>query len=199
MHVVAQALDSLTSAEHAALMARSETDIAGLLSYVAPLIERVRAEGDRAVRDLTRQFDKVDLGDRPLRASPDEFDAAEARLPTNVLEAIDVAVANIRKAHEDQLRDMEIRTEVAAGLIVGERTLPLDAAALYVPRGKGSFPSVVMMLTIPAVVAGVSRPVVVTPPGPDGSVDAATLVAARRAGVTEVNRVGGVHAIAALA
>lgn len=192
-------LAELSDADRRALMARSETDISGLLSYVRPLIERVRDEGDAAVRALTAQFDAVDLGDRPLRATDEEFEAADAALPADVLTAIDAAIANITKTHRDQLGRTEIRTEVAPGVVVGERILPLPAAGLYVPRGKGSFPSVAMMLTIPAVVAGVKRPIVVTPPGPDGEIDAATLAVARRVGVHEVYRVGGVQAIAALA
>ncbi len=197
--IQARSIGSLTDAERRALMLRSGADIEELISYVRPLIERVRVDGDAAVRALTREFDKVDVANLPLRVQDDEFDAAEAQLSDEVKAAIDLAVANITKAHRDQLTAREIRTEVAPGVVVGERTRALDAVGLYVPRGKGSFPSVVMMLTIPAVVAGVRRPIIVTPPGPQGEVDAATLVVARRVGVTEVYRVGGVQAIAALA
>ncbi|MGF1545516.1 MAG: histidinol dehydrogenase, partial [Parvularculaceae bacterium] len=162
-----------------------------------------RASGYAAVRALTGEFDGVDLGARPLRATQAEFDAAARALPEDLIAAIDVAVANVKKGHEDQLIDgethREIRTETVPGVIVGERTRPLQSVALYVPRGKGSFPSVAIMLCAPAVVAGVARPIVVTPPGPNGDVDAATLVAAQKTGVTEVYRVGGVQAIAALA
>jgi histidinol dehydrogenase len=180
-------------------MRRSEADIAALDDYVRPLIQRVRTEGDKAVRALTKEFDKVDLRDLPLRATPQEFDAARKRLPADVMAAIEVAVRNIRRGHEDQLGPKRIETKIAPGVTIGERTLPLATVGLYVPRGKGSFPSVVMMLAIPAVVAGVKRPVIVTPPGPDGIVDDATLVAAELSGVKEVYRVGGVQAIAALA
>lgn len=197
--VTISALDEMTAGEREALLSRSEADIADLTAYVRPLIDRVRQEGDAAVRAMTAQFDKVDLGDLPLRVQPEEFDAAEAQLSPEVKAAIDLAIANITKSHRDQLGRTEIRTDIAPGVVVGERVLPLPAAALYVPRGKGSFPSVVMMLTIPAVVAGVKRPIVVTPPGPNGEVDAATLAVAKRVGVTEVYRVGGVQAVAALA
>ncbi len=181
------------------MLSRSEDDIADLVDYVRPLIERVRQDGDAAVRAMTLEFDKVDLGDRPLRVGEEEFDAAEAQVSAPVRAAIEFAVSNIEKGHRDQLTDHEIRTEIAPGVVIGERKTAINSVALYVPRGKGSFPSVVMMLAVPAVVAGVKRPIIVTPPGPDGGVDAATLVAARRAGVSEVYRVGGVQAIAALA
>jgi histidinol dehydrogenase len=195
----AQALHTLSHEARAALMERSESDISALDAYVRPFIAQVRAEGDSAVRALTLQFDKVDLGDRPLRATEAEFDAAEHALSRDVIDAIELACANIEKGHRDQVREPLLVTHIQSGVRIGERTLPLPSVGLYVPRGKGAFPSVVMMLAVPAVVAGVKRPVIVTPPMPDGGIDAATLVAARRAGVREVYRVGGIQAIAALA
>lgn len=193
------ALESLTTEQRAHLMTRSETDISELIDYVTPLTERVRFEGDAAVRALTLQFDKVDLGDLPLKVTEEEFDRAEARLEPAVKDAIDLAIANITKVHRDQLGAPEIVTQVMPGVTVGERILPLETAALYVPRGKGSFPSVVMMLAIPAKVAGVKNTIIITPPGPGGEVDDATLFVARRVGVTAVYRVGGVQGVAAVA
>lgn len=199
MKIDVQPIAKLAPDKRGRLMRRSEADIAALDDYVRPLIQRVRQEGDKAVRALTKEFDKVDLGDLPLRATAQEFDAARKRLPSEVMRAIEVAVGNIRRGHEDQLGPARIETKIAPGVTIGERTLPLASVGLYVPRGKGSFPSVVMMLAIPAVVAGVKRPVIVTPPGPNGIVDDATLVAAELSGVKEVYRVGGVQAVAALA
>ena len=163
------------------------------------LLERVRLEGDAAVRALTLEFDKVALGDLPLKVTEAEFDTAEARLEPDVKAAIELAIANIVKVHEDQLGSPEIKTNVMPGVTVGERILPLQSAALYVPRGKGSFPSVVMMLAIPAKVAGVEQTMIITPPGPGGEVDDATLFVARRVGVSAVYRVGGVQGVAAVA
>jgi len=194
-----QSLEDLAPGEYAQLIERSEADITALESYVRPLIARVRAEGDHAVRAMTVEFDKVDLGDLPLRATEAEFGAAESALPQAIKDALDIAIANIEKAHRDQLGEPVLRTKTTEGVIVGERTLPLPAVGLYVPRGKGAFPSVSMMLAIPAIVAGVKRPVIVTPPGPGGRIDDATLAVAARVGVKEVYRVGGVQAIAALA
>lgn len=193
------ALETLTADQRAHLMTRSETDISELIDYVTPLTERVRVEGDAAVRALTLEFDKVDLGDLPLKVTEDEFYRAEARLDDAVKDAIDLAIANISKVHRDQLGAPEITTHVMPGVTVGERILPLETAALYVPRGKGSFPSVVMMLAIPAKVAGVRNTIIITPPGPGGEVDDATLFVARRVGVTAVYRVGGVQGVAAVA
>ncbi|MEN0079560.1 MAG: histidinol dehydrogenase, partial [Pseudomonadota bacterium] len=193
------ALDALSDAQRARLMARSETDISGLLDYVTPLTERVRLEGDAAVRALTLDFDKVDLGDLPLQVTGAEFDRAEARLSPEVKDAIDLAIENITRVHQDQLAPPVVTTSVTEGVTVGERVLPLESAALYVPRGKGSFPSVVMMLAIPAKVAGVANTMIITPPGPGGEVDDATLYVARRVGVSAVFRVGGVQGVAAVA
>jgi hypothetical protein len=89
--------------------------------------------------------------------------------------------------------------EMRPGAFAGDRHVPIDSVACYVPRGKGSFPSVLLMTTIPAVVAGVPRPVVITPPGPDGKVDDATLVAARLVGIKEVYKCGGAQGVAAVA
>ena len=193
------ALEDLTTEQRAHLMTRSETDISDLIDYVTPLTERVRTEGDAAVRALTLEFDKVDLGDLPMEVTAAEFDQAEERLAPEIKAAIDLAITNITKVHRDQLHAPVIKTDVMPGVTVGERILPLESVALYVPRGKGSFPSVVMMLAIPAMVAGVGRSVIITPPGPDGEVDDATLFVARRVGVTAVYRVGGVQGVAAVA
>jgi len=193
------ALETLSDEQRNHLMTRSETDISDLIEYVTPLTERVRTEGDAAVRALTLEFDKVDLADLPLKVTEAEFDRAEARLSDDVKDAIDLAIANITKVHKDQLGAPELTTNVMPGVTVGERILPLETAALYVPRGKGSFPSVVMMLAIPAKVAGVKNTIIITPPGPRGEVDDATLFVARRVGVTAVYRVGGVQGVAAVA
>ena len=180
-------------------MDRSEAEISDLEGYVRELIAQVRQGGDAAVRAMTLRFDGVDLGDLPLRVQPEEFDRAEEALPKSLLDAIDAAIVNLKKGHECQLGPSEIRADIGDGVVVGERILPLDSVGLYVPRGKGSFPSVAMMLAIPAKIAGVPRPVIVTPPGPDGRVDDATLAVAKRIGVEEVYRVGGVQVVAALA
>ena len=116
-----------------------------------------------------------------------------------VIEALEYAVHNIRRFPEAQMPAAMGFLEIRPGAFVGERYGPIPSVACYVPRGKGSFPSMLMMTTIPAVVAGVPRIAVVTPPGPDAKVDAACLVAARLAGVEQVYKCGGAQAVAAVA
>jgi histidinol dehydrogenase len=135
----------------------------------------------------------------PLRVRQAEIDEAIEKLDTRVKEALEYAVQNVRLFHEQQA-DREFSMEqMSPGLLVGERTLPLASVGLYVPRGRGSFPSMLYMLAVPAAIAGVDRIVVTTPPGPDGAVDPACLFAASLCNVDEVYRVGGAQAIASLA
>jgi histidinol dehydrogenase len=109
------------------------------------------------------------------------------------------AAESIRRFHEDQKPEEMWLHEVRPGAYAGDRTRPIPSVACYVPRGKGAFPSVALMTTIPAKVAGVPEIVIVTPPGPDGGIDEATLVAARMSGIDRVYRAGGAQAVAAVA
>ncbi len=149
--------------------------------------------------DCTRRFDGVELTPETLRVSDEELDRAGAGLDDGLRRALDTALANIRRFHETQLpRPLEL-LEVADGIWCGERTTAIDSACLYVPRGRGAFASVAAMLGVPARVAGVERVIVCTPPGPDGTVDAATLYVTAQLGIRDVFRVGGAQAIAAVA
>jgi histidinol dehydrogenase len=134
-----------------------------------------------------------------LRATEAEFDAAFATLDPALTETIRYAIGNIRSFHQEQLPDAMSLKEIRPGAYAGDRFTSLRSVALYVPRGKGSFPSVTMMTSVPAVLAGVPQVAIFTPPTPDGGVDAATLVAARLAGVETVYKVGGAQAVAAAA
>jgi len=192
-------LSRLSATERGALLARTESDLAEYLDAVAPVIEAVREEGDAALVRYARQFDRAEVDPARIRASEADFERAFEMLDAEVVAAIEFAVDGIRRFHEHQKPGPQWLTEVRPGCFAGEKATPIPSVACYVPRGKGSFPSVVMMTTVPAVVAGVPRVVVVTPPGPDGEVDAATLVAARTAGVTEVYKCGGAQAVAAVA
>lgn len=182
-----------------ALLERTEADLSGFATKVAPIIESVRREGDAALRRFARELDGVAAEPMTLRAEPAEFDAAFERVPRDVVRAIEHAIDNIRRFHEAQLPEEMWLKQIEPGIWTGERYTPIDSVACYVPRGKGSFPSVVNMTAIPGRVAGVPRLVILTPPGADGTVDAATLVAARLAGVTEVYKCGGAQAVAAAA
>ncbi len=181
------------------IMRRAEQDIASLLPTAETVIEHVRGEGDAAIVHYTRQYDAAGFTADMIRVPQDAFAAAREALPAEVREAVQVAHDNIKRFHAEQMPEPMWFMEVLPGVMAGEKVTPVASAGLYVPRGKGSFPSVMLMLTVPAVVAGVERVVVVTPPGPDGTVDAASLFAAEVSGVAEVYAVGGMQAVAALA
>ncbi|WP_288049773.1 histidinol dehydrogenase [Acidiphilium sp.] len=172
----------------------SATDVA---APVAAIIARVRAEGDAALIDLTRRYDRFPLTPETLRVSAAEIDAACARVGAGQLEAIDLAATRIEAFHRAQL-PRDIGFTDAAGARLGLRWGPLDAVGLYVPGGKASYPSSVLMNAIPARVAGVGR-IAMCVPTPDGQMNDLVLAAARRAGVAEIYRVGGAQAVAALA
>lgn len=193
-------LKSLSHEERSALTRRSEADLSFFLEKVEPILEAVRSQGDDALVRFGRELDKADgLTKENLKVSEAEFDEAFGLVDDNVIEAIRFGIGNIRSFHEEQLPEPMWLKEVQPGAFAGDRFLPITSVALYVPRGKGSFPSVTMMTSVPAVVAKVPDLAIVTPPGPDGKVDAATLVAARIAGVETIYKVGGAQAVAAVA
>ena len=163
------------------------------------IINSVRDRGDAALIELTQRFDGVDLSGVGLQVADSELDAAETTISDDVRDALAHAIANIRTLHERQMPEPLAMTEVEPGVWCGDRVTPIDSVCLYVPRGRGAFASVMCMLGAPALVAGVPRIVVCTPPGPEGQVDAATLVAARMLGIREIYRVGGAQAVAAVA
>ena len=192
-------LADLDAAARRALSTRTEADLAPYQASVAKIVAAVREEGDAAVARFGREFDQADLAPDRLRATAAEFDAAERAVEPEVKAAIDFAVENIRRVHERQKPERMWLETVRPGVLAGERYTPIPSVACYVPRGKGAFPSVMMMTTVPAVIAGVPEIAVMTPPTPDGGVDGASLVAARRAGVEAVFKCGGAVAVAAAA
>lgn len=181
------------------LLARTEADLSQFIDGAAGIIEAVRLEGDAALRRFAQAFDKVAGPIDSLRATEAEFDAAFGQVPAPVVQAIEVAIDAVRRFHEAQRPEEMWLKEVHPGAWAGDRFLPIETVACYVPRGKGAFPSVTVMTAVPAVVAGVPRPIIITPPGPDGSVDAGTLVAAKLAGIKEVYKCGGAQGVAAVA
>lgn len=192
-------LASLGPAERAALTRRSEADLSFFLDKVGPIIEAVRSEGDAALYRFARDLDKSPVAPGALKASEAEFDAAFKTVDPEVIEAIRFGIDNIRSFHQEQLPEPMWLKEIRPGAFAGDRVTPIRSVALYIPRGKGAFPSVTMMTAVPAAVAKVPNIAILTPPTPDGSVDAATLVAARLAGVETVYKVGGAQAVAAAA
>lgn len=191
--------DELSPQERADLVERRPVHDAAVDAAVATIVDAVRREGDAALLRLTKELDGVDLGERGIRVEPREIEAAAGQVAPEVRDALDYAIERIRRFHERQLPPPLWIEDFPDGMRAGELTNPIESAGLYVPRGKGSFPSVLCMLGVPATVAGVPRIVVTTPPNPDGTVEPAALYVAARLGLDQVFRVGGAQAIAAMA
>jgi histidinol dehydrogenase len=164
------------------------------VDLVKRVIERVRKEGDMAIREYTKKFDGVSL--KSLKVSKEEFEEAQENVETGVVDALIKAYENILAFHKRQLEDdwwIEDK-----GNRLGYIKRPVTSVGCYVPGGRAFYPSTVLMAVTPAKVAGVKRIVCVTPPGEDGKINAYTLVACLIAGVDDVYKVGGAQAIAAL-
>jgi histidinol dehydrogenase len=192
-------LAKLSAAERARLLKRTEADLSAYEEKVRPIIAAVRDEGDVALARFAQQFDKAPVAADAIAATEEDFALASRTLDPQVREAMEFAAHSIRRFHEDQKPEEMWLHEIRPGAFAGDRIRPIPSVACYVPRGKGAFPSVAMMLTIPANVAGVKDIVIITPPGLDGRIDDATLVAARLAGVSRVYKAGGAQGIAAVA
>jgi histidinol dehydrogenase len=166
------------------------------VARVAAIVDEVRRRGDVALLDFTKRFDGVDLRADELRVAETEW--AEATVPVRLRAALGEAARRIEAFHRHQLpRSWWVRDE--HGSLLGQQVTPLDRVGCYVPGGTAAYPSTVLMNLIPARVAGVRELVVVSPPGADGRLPPAVLAAAREAGATEVYRMGGAQAVAALA
>jgi histidinol dehydrogenase len=188
----------LDPAERSRILARSEQNIDDLLPVAREIVDAVARRGDAAVREYTHTLDRAPL-DSAIVVRESDFVEAERSLSPEVRAALDYAITNVRAVHEHQRGPALELLEVRPGVLAGERTVPIDSVGLYVPRGRGSFPSMLYMLAVPATLAGVPRVAIATPPDEHGSVDAACLYAARQCGVSRVYAIGGVQAIAALA
>jgi histidinol dehydrogenase len=164
---------------------------------VAAIIADVRARGDAALIEYTARFDRLTLTADRLRISTAEIDAAVASIPAAAADALNLAATRIEAFHKAQLpADLELTDD--AGMTLGMRWTSLDSVGLYVPGGKAAYPSSVLMNAIPARAAGVRR-IAMCVPSPDGVLNPLVLAAARRARVSEIYRVGGAQAVAALA
>ncbi len=184
------------AAKRSALARPAQSQGSEVRQRVEQIIEQVKRAGDSALRELTREIDGVEL--ESLQVSEAEFQQAEKLVSDEQKVALDRAIANVRKFHEAQ-RPSAIRVETAPGVICEQLVRPLGSVGLYVPAGTAALPSAVIMLAIPASVAGCARQVIFTPPDGEGGANAAVLVAARKCGVAEVYKVGGAQAIAAMA
>jgi len=197
MTVVAEYWNDLDANSRQRLLQRpAMTEAAGIQASVLNIIAQVRASGDATLRELTLELDKVEVDD--VRVLPAEIEAATRTLDAEAIDAIDQAIANVRRFHEQQL-PRNISIETMPGVRCERVSRPVDAVGLYVPAGTAPLPSAAVMLAVPAAIAACPVRVLCTPPRPDGLADPAVLVAAARAGVSDVFKVGGAQAIAAMA
>lgn len=180
------------------LSSRGTKDYTPFLEPVEKILSEVKARGNDALFELTEKFDHFALDESTLRVSESEIEEACAKVGEELMRVIRRSAENIRVFHEKQLRESWIDAS-REGIILGQRVTPLQSAGVYVPGGKAAYPSSVLMNVIPAKVAGVSRIVMVTPPGKDGKINPYVLAAAKVCGVEEIYRVGGAQAIGALA
>lgn len=185
--------DSLSPEEFLNRDIQAEEDVS---AAVDEIIREVRRRGDEALRDYTRRFDGAELQD--LWVSAEEFDAARRAVDPYFLETLKEAAENIRRFHERQRHNDFVLTD-RSGIVMGQRWTPIERVGVCVPRSPEAFPSTILMNVIPAQIAGVQDIVLVTPPRPDGSVSPEALMAAELAEVTEVFKIGGAQAVAALA
>jgi len=180
-----------------ALLQDTRDTTASVDAAVAAIIAAVRHEGDAALCAYTEKFDRLALTPRTLAVTDAEIDAAVQSVPAPLLAALDTAAIRIEAFHRAQLPiDMQMHDE--AGVTMGLRWMPLDSVGLYVPGGKAAYPSSVLMNALPARIAGIGR-IAMCVPTPGGVLNPLVLAAAHRAGITEIFRVGGAQAIAAMA
>ena len=165
---------------------------------VEAIVENVKNRRDEAVFEYTKEFDQADLDASNIRVTREEIEQAMAQVDEGLLGVMKKSMDNIRRYHEKQKRNSWFDAQ-PDGAILGQKVTALESVGVYVPGGKAAYPSSVLMNIVPAEVAGVKRIVMVTPPGKDGKVNPVTLTAAHLAGATEVYKVGGAQAVAALA
>ena len=180
------------------MLKRDPNNYESYTETVQSIVDQVKAKGDEALFAFTKEFDKAEVSAETVRVGEEEIEEAYRQVKPELLAVMKRSLENIRSYHEKQKRNswFDARPD---GTILGQKVTPLASAGVYVPGGKAAYPSSVLMNIIPAQVAGVERIVMVTPPGKDGRVNPVTLTAAHLAGATEVYRVGGAQAVAALA
>ncbi len=180
------------------LLKRSPNQYEEYTNIVNNIIEEVKSRKDEALYEYTKRFDKADINSGNIRVTEEEIEEAYSLLDSSIVEVIRKAANNIEVYHRKQKQYSWFDSE-PNGSILGQKVTAIGAVGVYVPGGKAAYPSSVLMNVIPAKVAGVERIAMVTPPGKDGKIYEGTLVAAKEAGVTEIYKVGGAQAIAALA
>ena len=180
------------------LISRSQMDSGDVLNTVGEVIESIRKNGDSALLEYTRRFDRVELTPEKLKVTREEIKEAYSQVDGKLLDVIRKAKANIESFHQKQKEKSWFSAE-ENGIILGQLYRPLEIIGVYVPGGTAVLTSSVLMNILPAKVAGVSRIIMATPPRRDGSINPETLVAANEAGADEIYRMGGAQAVAAMA
>jgi histidinol dehydrogenase len=190
--------DATFEDQFASILARGEETSAEVLETVRGIINAVRQQGDAALLEYTNRFDRLGLSDASgLEVTQAELDAAVAAVPADDLTALQLAVERVARFHEKQKQQTWLSTE-EPDILLGQKVSPLNRVGIYVPGGKASYPSSVIMNAVPAKVAGV-REIVMVCPTPGNEINPAVLAAARLSGVNRIFRVGGAQAVAALA
>ncbi len=177
---------------------RGKMDLKPVIETVQQVIDNIRDNGDKALLGYTEKFDGVKLEASEIRVTDEEIAAAKASIDPELMGVMERAAANIRAFHEKQ-KEEGFMTDVYSGAKIGVRVRPISIAGVYVPGGTAPLPSTVLMDVIPASVAGVGRIVFATPPRKDGTIAPVILAAASIAGATEIYKMGGAQAIAAMA
>ncbi|MBP3718692.1 MAG: histidinol dehydrogenase [Eubacterium sp.] len=180
------------------LLKRTTDDYGEQEVVVKEIIKNVHDNGDAALFEYTKKFDKADINAGNIKVTDAEIEEAYGQVDGDLIEVIRKAIKNISDFHELQKRNSWINT-YDNGSVLGQRVTPIESAGVYVPGGKAAYPSTVLMNVLPAKVAGVSRIIMTTPCNAEGKVYPTTLVAAKEAGVQDIYKVGGAQAIAALA
>ena len=180
------------------LLKRSPNSYGEYESAVNDILSNVKTEGDKALFQYTKDFDKADINSSNVVVTQEEIDEAYNLVDKNLLNVIRKALVNIRSFHEKQKQYSWFDSK-PDGTILGQKVTALSRVGVYVPGGKAAYPSSVLMNVIPAKVAGVEEIIMCTPPGKDGKVYPTTLVAAKEAGVDVIYKVGGAQAVGAMA
>jgi histidinol dehydrogenase len=180
------------------ILRRGMRDIESFMEKVKPIMSDVQKRGNQALLEYIKKFDGADLKADELRVSPEEIKEAYELVDPKLMKALKLMARNVKKFHKRQMPKAE-KVKISKGVEARWLVVPIESAGLYVPGGKGRFPSVAVHLSVPAKIAGVSRTVLCSPPMSNGKLDPATIVAADMQGVDEIYKMGGAHAIAALA
>ncbi|MEO5683788.1 MAG: histidinol dehydrogenase [Chitinophagaceae bacterium] len=178
------------------ILARPVIEAASLEQTVKGILDAIKTGGDAAVKKFTKQFDVVIIDD--LLVTEDEINTATDSLPAELKKAIELAAGNIARFHEKQISDVEI-IETMPGVQCWRKSVGIEKVGLYIPGGTAPLFSTLLMLAIPATIAGCKEIILCTPPGAGGEVHPAILFAAKTVGVTKIFKAGGVQAIAAMA